>query len=82
MKYRKQAIFHTFPLLYTPTEHSGSHFLGKKMKHKVLFYNNPELDDLLFGTNLKTELLRIFNIFIFKQKDSLLYIDSFCCLQN
>lgn len=82
MKFRKQAIFHTFPLLYTLTENSGSHFLGNKIKHKVVFYNDPELDDLLFSTDWKAGSLRIFKIFLFKEKDSLLYIDSFSCLQN
>lgn len=82
MKFIKQAIFCTCPLPYTLTEHSGSQVLGNKMKHQVLFYNDTELDDLLFGTGLKTGLLRIFYIFLFKEKDFLLHIDSFCCLQN
>lgn len=60
MKFRKQAIFHTSPLPYTLTEPSGSQCLGKKMKHRVLFYNDPEVDDLLFGTGLKAGLLKIF----------------------
>lgn len=74
MKFRKQAIFHTFPLLYTLTENSDSNFLGNKIRHKVVFYNDPELDDLLFSTGWKATLLRILKNFLFKEKDSVLYI--------
>lgn len=39
-----------------------------------MFYNDPELDDLLFSTGWKATLLRILKNFLFKEKDSLLYI--------
>lgn len=76
MKFIKQAIFHTFPLLYTLTEPSGSHFLSNKMKHKFLFYNDCELDDSLFGTGFKARSFRVFK-FSYSRRNISFFILSY-----
>lgn len=68
MKFINQAILHNFPLHYTVTETSCSHFHDEqknKTNHVVLVQDGPDLNNFIFDTDFKVELFIFIYLFIF-----------------